>query len=76
MSLLDLKFANFSEIKQDEVRNFCLPSVILLNVAPRDLTLCLLHCSTFYTVLLHCSALGGFKNVKLLNSKQHNVFPG
>ena len=28
MSLLDLKFANFSEIKQDGVGNFCLPPMV------------------------------------------------
>ena len=49
MSLLDLKFANFSEIRQDEVRNFCLQSIILLRTtAPTDLTLWLLHRSTLH----------------------------
>ena len=47
MSLLDLKFANFSEIRQDEVRNFCLPSIILLR-ATADLTLWLLHRSALH----------------------------
>ena len=49
MSLLDLKFANFSEIRQDEVRNFCLQSIILLRTtAPTDLTLWLLHRSALH----------------------------
>ena len=50
MSLLDLKFANFSEIRQDDVRNFCLPSIILLGdaAAHTDLTLWLLHCSALH----------------------------